>query len=180
MKKARKGFTLIELLVIIAILGVLAAMATISGSEAMTTAKAGNIISNLRNLSTAVYEYCNDNMYYILKSTDEMPRTQLWYYMNEGVSNDTSAEEQKLSNYYVVKDNASGTWANSNIYVGYKFPDSDTAEDKAIKQKLQTRAKEIGLYGTENATTAPDATSPTKYVATNGAIWMKAREKPRR
>ena len=180
MKKFRKGFTLIELLVIIAILGSLAAMASISSSEAITTAKAGNIISNLRNLSMAVYEYCNDNMYYILQSTDAMPRTQVWYYMNEGVSNDTSAPEQKLSNYYVVKDVEANTWANSNIYVGYLFPDPATAEDTAIMQKLQNRAKETGLYGSAGATTSPAATNPTKFVATDKAIWMKAREKPRR
>ena len=185
MRKIRKGFTLMELLIVIALLGALAAMASISGSEAMTTAKAGNIINNLRNLSTAVNEYCYDNMNNLYELTALPARTEIWYYMNEGVSNDTKVPEAQLSNYYIASDtdiSATHPMADATLFVGYKFPATGEAgadEAIAIKEKLANRAKEVGLYGTAANATAV-GTTPAIFLKTHGIVWMKTREKSRR
>ncbi len=48
MRNKRRGFTLIELLIVIVVIGILAAMMMFSSTEAVSSAKASNIISNLR------------------------------------------------------------------------------------------------------------------------------------
>ncbi len=58
----RKGFTLVELLIVIVVIGILSAMMMLSSTEAVSSAKANNIISNLRNLKTAVLSWYADNI----------------------------------------------------------------------------------------------------------------------
>ena len=49
-----KAFTLVELLIVIVVIGVLSAMMMLSSTEAVSSAKATKIISDLRNLKTAM------------------------------------------------------------------------------------------------------------------------------
>ena len=58
----RKGFTLVELLIVIVVIGILSAMMMLSSTEAVTSAKASNIVSNLRNMKTAVLAYVADHV----------------------------------------------------------------------------------------------------------------------
>ena len=58
----RKGFTLVELLIVIVVIGILSAMMMLSSTEAVTSAKANNIVSNLRNWKTAVLEWYTDHI----------------------------------------------------------------------------------------------------------------------
>jgi prepilin-type N-terminal cleavage/methylation domain-containing protein len=62
MHRTRKGFTLIELLIVIAILGVLAAAATIvlNPAELLAQARDGQRISDLDTLRTALNTYLSD------------------------------------------------------------------------------------------------------------------------
>ena len=60
--KKHKGFTLIELLIVIVVMGILASMMMLSSSESVSTARASNIISSLRNFSMAAMAYYTDNM----------------------------------------------------------------------------------------------------------------------
>ena len=53
----RSGFTLVELLIVIVVIGVLSTMMMLSSTEAVSSAKASNIISNLRNWKTAALEW---------------------------------------------------------------------------------------------------------------------------
>lgn len=55
------GFTLLELLIVMVVIGVLSAMIMIAADEAITSAKASNIIANLRNLKTAVLAWHADS-----------------------------------------------------------------------------------------------------------------------
>lgn len=58
----RKAFTLIELLIVIVVIGVLAAMMLLSSTEAVTTAKASNIVANLTHIRKAVIAWYLDNI----------------------------------------------------------------------------------------------------------------------
>lgn len=58
----RKAFTLVELLIVIVVIGVLAAMMMLSSNEAVSSAKAAKIISDLRNLRTALTSWYVDNL----------------------------------------------------------------------------------------------------------------------
>ncbi|MBR0256756.1 MAG: type II secretion system protein, partial [Synergistaceae bacterium] len=58
----RKGFTLVELLIVIVVIGILSSMMMMSSTEAVTSARASNIVSNLRNLKTAALAYYTDHL----------------------------------------------------------------------------------------------------------------------
>ena len=53
MKKLQKGFTLIELLIVIMIIGILSASMALVSNKSTASAKAANIISNLKIMQSA-------------------------------------------------------------------------------------------------------------------------------
>lgn len=186
MRKMRKGFTLIELLVVISVLGAIAAMMSISSGEALTSAKAGNIVNNLRNFATAANEYYFDNMSKLYASGATIDLAEIKLYMNKGIDATTENPESKLDSYYVIAAGTEGlTKAEDTWYVGYQFPTTGAGlgEVDAVKAKLAGRAKNVGLYGSTGETTAPTIaegqTDPAVYTS-EAVIWMKAREKSRR
>ncbi|MGC9048728.1 MAG: type II secretion system protein [Patescibacteria group bacterium] len=60
----KKGFTLIELLLVVAIIGLLAALAIAAFTEIRTNARDARRISDLRALQQALEMYHSDNGYY--------------------------------------------------------------------------------------------------------------------
>lgn len=60
----RSGFTLIELLVVVAIISILAALATVNYMNAVTRAKVAAAHNDLRVLTTALESYAADNQGY--------------------------------------------------------------------------------------------------------------------
>ncbi len=62
MKAKRRAFTLVELLIVIVVIGVLAAMMMLSSTEAVDSARVAAVISNMRNLKTAVTAWYLDNL----------------------------------------------------------------------------------------------------------------------
>ena len=82
----RKGFTLVELLIVIVVIGVLSTMMMLSSTEAVSSAKAATIISNLRNLKTATLAWYADNLDRVVKDSN-------------GYQINTNGTKQKIDNF---------------------------------------------------------------------------------
>ena len=139
----REGFTLVELLIVIVVIGVLSAMMMLSSTEAVSSAKAADIVSDLRNLKTAALAWYADNL-------DEVDTTTNF---NFGTTYGTDDKRKPVLKYM----------NNDDIDKGYKFSQNDKKEwyvyydqsennggkqlTDAVKAKLKSRAKSTGLLG---------------------------------
>ncbi len=64
MKRNEKGFTLIELLIVVAIIGIIAAIAIPNLLNAIDRGKQKRTMADLRSMGTAIEEYSIDNNFY--------------------------------------------------------------------------------------------------------------------
>ena len=128
----REGFTLVELLIVIVVIGILSAMMMLSSTEAVTSAKASNIVSNLRNLKTAALALYTDSLDHFTDTSNNPTMAQIFHYLN----NDSVADS---------KDYSIDTTKGWHL----KYTVKGTASEKTqIKQKLAGRAKSVGLLST--------------------------------
>ncbi len=128
MKRTRKGFTLIELLIVIAIIGILASMATLSSSSATAQAKATSILAGFKTVRGAV------NMY-VLASGDEA--TVAWF--NSNASKEyVEPETVKLMYRFAVTSKDDSHW-----YATYKFG----LNEQAIVDKFMPYSKDARMTG---------------------------------
>ena len=69
MKRNAKGFTLIELLIVVAIIGIIAAIAIPNLLNAIDRGKQKRTMADLRSIGTAIEEYSIDNNFYPVATT---------------------------------------------------------------------------------------------------------------
>ena len=141
----RKGFTLVELLIVIVVIGVLSAMMMLSSTEAVSSAKAADIVSDLRNLKTAALAYYADHLDAVEAtgfdfSKDDVRKEIIKYMGSDSVN----------AKYTFVKGTKNTEW-----YVKCAETDSKVAD------KLDSRKGTVGLYPTASSADKGTITSST-------------------
>lgn len=171
--KKHKGFTLIELLIVIVVMGILASMMMLSSSESVSTARASNIISNLRNFSMAAMAYYTDNM----DTFGKTPSTAIdfdkvkSYMHNEGDIPDVGKYVMQNKGE-TINDKQVYTW-----WVGYNLD----SENDRVRAKLEGRASTAKLKGNKSDT-PPDKSSAVDYNHSSNKhtyVWIQIRSNGR-
>lgn len=196
----RKGFTLVELLIVIVVIGILAAMMMLSSTEAVTSAKATKIISDMNQLKRAALAWYLDNYQRInaTKSDGFYVDGKKFHELLNGksaeitkyISSTNVALNSKTANYSSNAQNEYGAQVgyyalymgngNTVCYVVYRISQNNTAaEETALKQKLQARASSAGLlkYRYGNKDSSNKSTSKTSlYDGVDANVFMKVFE----
>ena len=161
--RKRKGFTLVELLIIIAVIGTLAATMMMSSSDAVASAKASNIISNMKNMQTAALALYIDKMddWTVTTGTPTVPTiAQVKAYMSKSEITDATDEGT-----YDIAFSTNGTaYADKTWFITYTFPTGDelgSSTASTVKARIAGRAKSVGLSGSTGAQVAPTADTTT-------------------
>ena len=159
----RRGFTLVELLIVIVVIGILSAMMMLSSSEAVSSAKATAIISDLRSLKTAALAYFADNFDTYNGKTNASNST------NEISTNKNKDEWEKVisylngkdfptqSSYKLLTDGNGNAWyveisiSGTGDGITPLYSNKNSSECIAVKKKLAGRAKSAGLLQDRNS-----------------------------
>lgn len=126
MRKNRKGFTLIELLIVVAIIGILAAIAVPNFLNAQVRAKVARVRADVKSLSSALEMYRLDNNSYIIDFGGPDVEDRSWKQLTTPISyisgveitrdpfTDSGAGAQggNFSNRRVFYDYGGGAWYN--------------------------------------------------------------------
>ena len=145
----RKGFTLVELLIVIVVIGILAAMMMISSTEAVSSARVAAVLSNMRNLKTAITACERGNngtgAYLVRWSNDYKgndnltPIQELWdsRVKRSGETQDTTSFKSIVLRYMENTDRVTATnrktdnWNNNDsAYGGYVLEDNGDGEKR--------------------------------------------------
>lgn len=158
----RKGFTLVELLIVIVVIGVLSAMMMLSSTEAVSSAKAADIVSDLRNLKTAALAYYADNLDTVDATTPAFDLDTI------GKVDGTNDKRKPILKYM----------NNDDIDAGYEFTDNGkewyvkyngTGLTSKVAEKLKSRAKSVGLL---KSTTSTDSYADATISSTVPPVYM--------
>ena len=133
MKNYRKGFTLIEFIIVAAVVGVLSEMMLFTNIEAAYSAKASDIIINLKNIKFLARAYYSESMdVYSPELEPDLPKK-----ITKHLSKYLGGRTEDLQNYYIKFDENKNSW-----WVCYSNVNDD------IRSKLINKAKSAGLKDT--------------------------------
>ncbi|MCR4818569.1 MAG: type II secretion system GspH family protein [Fretibacterium sp.] len=160
MKKpiARLGFTLVELLIVIAVIGILMSGMLLSGSSATSSARALNIVNDLRVMKQAVFLMYLDSMDHFdsgksPKFKELIPAEVLSRYVdNPGKYEDSDGKRYGFAEF------------DNRWYVFYDIGDVVGANE--IKASLSGRARADGLL---------DEGGKKTYKGSGSKVYMLAR-----
>ena len=172
--KKYNGFTLIELMIVIVVIGILASMMMIASNESVSTAKASNIVSNLRNFSMAAMALYTDKIddYVSLPGSSPYSITnQVKLYLhNEGDIPDKDR-------YHVFRTKETKDGKDYQVWwAGYVFENNDTR----VKEKLEDRANGANLKGTNGSNPPTDSTTASTFKSNDNSVWLKIRSSGKR
>ena len=156
----RSGFTLVELLIVIVVIGVLSAMMMLSSTEAVSSAKAADIISDLRNLKTAALAWYADNLDYV--DNDKVrPGTNVKF---SNLNTDRTYIAKYLGNGEIKSEYLFSTGKDVGTWFAYT-----NVKDSKVFDKLKSRAGSVGLclLSNTNGSTSADLASATYNNNTN-------------
>ena len=157
--KHKKGFTLVELLIVIVVIGILSAMMMLSSTEAVTSAKAAAIISDLRNHKTAALSWFADNL-------EEVEQMTSGFALSTDVIHKYMGSDGREGYYFTSESDAN----ESGWYVWCEIPDTN------VGAKLKARANSVGLASANNVTNGGNNPSDIKsgddFDATNDFVGM--------
>ena len=173
-KKVRCGFTLIELLIVVAIIGILAAVAVPNFLEAQTRAKVVRAQADMRTLRTALEAYCVDwNRYPFVGSkmaygAKLAPLTTPTAYISS-LPRQRFKEWRpfggKVTTFYYYADRATADWMYSR-YPG--FGNSWIYYDPDMSHKWYLSS--VGPDGKYNQGWNGPGSNCQRYDATNGTV----------
>ena len=183
----RKGFTLVELLIVIVVIGILSAMMMLSSTEAVTSAKASNIISNLRNLKTAALAYYVDHLDALEEANATIDMNDVVKYLNSSPTTKTTTFNFNFTGVAYAAD-APATSASTNNYTAdgitysietiartggattlaaQKWYLKCVVSDTKVQEKLAGRAQSVGLLKEKVA-----GDTETKYTTASDVYYL--------
>ena len=140
-----RGFTLVELLIVIVVIGILSVMMVFSSTEAVSSAKAATIISDLRQLKTAALAYYADNLDEVGASNwpgfdDPATELKVWNYLSTNTADKIQSAHSSGEDDVNYKYSLGGKHGNWFVWCRvYK-------EDK-VRAKLYSRKETLKLVG---------------------------------
>ena len=145
----RKGFTLVELLIVIVVIAILSAMMMMSSSEAVSSAKASTIVSNLNAMKSAALSYYADHMDTV--ASKDLTNENLLVYLKK--TNEEKTEEADLSMFdYKIVITGDGDWyAQCDLAKVTGSANKNNIERTAILRKLTDRARSAGISFSNDA-----------------------------
>ena len=182
-----KGFTLIELLIVIVVIGILSAMMMFSSTEAVSSAKAANVINDLTILRKAIIGWYADNYHRVTKKYNGTSKRDEYLigdkYLGQ-FAQDKKGEQEFLryiknnKSIKLTKDNNTKpgefllATEGNKWYVGY-----DAGSDMRLREKIAGRAKSLMLQGATkkvnaNGTVGTDTDNIHPYTAKDQKVYM--------
>ena len=135
------------MLIVIVVIGILSAMMMISSSEAVSSAKATNIVANLRAMQIAALSYYEEHSDQKEITPQELDNKNLIQYIkktNKGKTQDAN-EADVLYAYAVVIDGWGDWYAQCDITKVVNSTNEKNTERKAILRKLGGKSRSQGI-----------------------------------
>lgn len=151
----REGFTLVELLIVIVVIGVLSTMMIFSSTEAVTSAKANNVIVKMTQIKKAAIALYIDSLDYFTEKLAEGGSPQDKLTIARGIAGNIlykylgNISSDKLKYISLAGDQPDGKHRIFAWYVKMDKPGGNRDSeiyDKKVRKKIAGRAQSVGIF----------------------------------